>query len=140
MAPAKKPPGKGLVEKRRRILRCLATKVRYLAMCERLGPWTPPPSTREPRPKQTPEEWAAYWERHAPVRKWTPREKPSLAHPVPGPEALSEEDVKAWVAGDPFVRSGLQPATQRAMAFIGTFAPKRILAPEGAARRAGGQG
>ena len=36
-------------------------------------------------------------------------------------QQVSAEQVKAWVAEDPFVRSGLEPKTQGAMAYIETF-------------------
>jgi hypothetical protein len=124
MSPAKKSPGKGLQEKRVRILRCLDAHLRYLTTTAVMEPWVPAAFGHEPRPRQTPDEWATYWERYAPPRYVSPRERPELKYPAPGPEALSEEEVKAWVAADPFVRSGLAPKTQRAMAFIATFAPR----------------
>ena len=124
MAAAKKPPGKGLIERRGRLLRCLEAHIGYLATVETMTPWEPRAFGHEPRPRQTPEEWASRWEAYAPPQYVSPRERPELKYPAPGPEALSEEEVKAWVAEDVFVRSGLRPETQRAMAFIETFAPK----------------
>ena len=121
MTAAKKPPGKGLVEKRARLLRSLDAHVRYLATADTLQPWSPPP--REERPPRPPDP-DPYRMRPA-SHFFTARERPELQHPAPGPEALSEEEVKAWVEGDVFVRSGLSPRTQRAMAFIHAFAPRR---------------
>jgi hypothetical protein len=114
--------GKGLLEKRARLVRLLEGHVRYLATVERMAPWTPSVFGHEPRPRQTPEEWAAHWEWYAPPRYVYPRERPALAHPCPGAEELPEEMVKAWVEGeDAFIRGGLAPKTQRALAFIETF-------------------
>jgi hypothetical protein len=120
-----KPPGKGLIERRVRILRCLDAHIRYLATTATMTPWTPAAFGHEPRPRQTPAEWAAHWERYSPPRYVWPRERPELARPSPGPEALSEEEVKAWVEGDPFVRGGLAPKTARSLCFIETFASRR---------------
>ena len=121
--PAKKAPGKGLQEKRARLVRLLEGHIRYLATVDTLQPWQPNAFGHEPRPRQTPAEWAAYWERYSPPRYVSPRERPELAHPCPGDEALSEEAVKAWVDVDVFVRSGLSAKTQRACAFLASFAP-----------------
>jgi len=123
MPAAKKPPGKGLVEKRARILRSLDAHIRYLATVDTMAPWTPHAFGHEPRPRQTPEEWAAYWERYTPPQYISPRERPELAHPCPGPEAITEKQMKAYVAVDPFVRGGLAPATVRALCYIESFAP-----------------
>lgn len=125
MPTQRKPPGKGLMDKRQRILRSLHARLRYLAMCERLAPWPErPPTVRWRRRRQTSEQWAAYWEGHASTQKWSPRERPSLAHPQPGPDEVPDENVKAWIEQDPFVRGGLSPKTARAMAYIASFAPK----------------
>jgi hypothetical protein len=118
---AKKPPGKGLEEKRGRILRCLEAHMRYLATVERMAPWQPTAFGHEPRPRQTPAEWAAHWERYSPPRYVWPRERPALAHPSPGPDDLPEEDVKAWVEASPFIRGGLSHKTQAALAYIESF-------------------
>lgn len=53
-----------------------------------------------------------------------PRERPELARRCPGPEAVTDAEIAAWVDADPFVRAGLGPQTQRALAFIASFAPK----------------
>ena len=76
--------GKGLTEKRGRILRCLDAHVRFLELDAAMQPWTPSAFGHEPRPRQTPEEWAARWERYAPPRYISPREKPELKYPAPG--------------------------------------------------------
>jgi hypothetical protein len=88
-----------------------------------MTPFTPSAFGHEPRPRQTPEEWAARWERYAPVQYVWPRERPALARPSPGPESITEEAMKEYVGVNPFVRGGLAPATVRALCFIETFAP-----------------
>lgn len=113
--------GKGLVEKRTRLVRLLEKHIAYLAVAEALQPWTPRAFGHEPRPRQTPEEWAARWERYAPPRYVWPRERPELAHPCPGPEDVPEETVKAWIAREPFIRGGLAFKTAQACAYIESF-------------------
>jgi len=109
--------GVGMRDKRARILRCLAAHIGYLATVETMRPWSPP--TRPERPARPPDP-DPYRLRPASAF-FTPREKPELAHPCPGPEALSDEAVKAWVAVEPFVRGGLSYRTQAALAYIETF-------------------
>jgi hypothetical protein len=121
MAAATKPRviGKGLTEKRGASCAALDAHLRYLVTVETMSAWTPPERPERPARPPDPDPYrlrpASYF--------YSAREKPELKYPAPGPEALSEEDVKAWVQGDPFVRGGLAPKTQRAMAFIATFAP-----------------
>ena len=117
---AERKIGKGLQEKRSRILRSLDAHLRYLAMLETLQHWEPPPHVaRPPRPpdpdpyRQRPASWF-----------WSPRDKPELAHPVDGLAEITDAQIAEWIAVDPFVRKGLKPATQRAMAFIETFRPQ----------------
>ncbi len=121
MAAAKKPPGKGLIEKRQRLLRCLDAHVRYLGTVATMAPWTPP--ERQERPPRPPDPFPYRADMRG--RYYSPREKPELAHPCPGPEALSEEEIKMWVEQDIFVRSGLSAPTQRALTFIATFSPAK---------------
>jgi len=121
-----RPPGKGLIEKRTRLLRCLDAHVRYLATVETMTPWEPRAFGHEPRPRQTPAEWAARWEAYAPPQYVSPRERPELAHPCDGLEAITEEQIKTYIAVDPFVRGGLAVATVRALCFIETFRPARL--------------
>ena len=40
-----------------------------------------------------------------------------------GAEAIPSEALAAWVAQDPFTRAGFDPRTQRALAYIESFAP-----------------
>ena len=122
---AKKPPGKGLVEKRARILRCLEAHVRYLATVDSMAPWQPAAFGHEPRPRQTPEEWAAHWERYAPPRYVYPRETPDARASMPGAEGCAEEAGQGVGRGRRLRPRGLAPTTQRAMAWIASFEPKK---------------
>ena len=136
--------GKGLIEKRGRILRCLDAHLRYLATVERMAPWTPSAFGHEPRPRQTPEEWAARWERYAPPRYVYPRERPTLAHPCSGAEELSEEQVKAWVEGDDASSAagsrrrpsgpwrGSPPLSRKGVGVLTLLGRRRALAPRDA--------
>jgi hypothetical protein len=117
--------GKGLLDKRARIVRCLDAHLRYLTMLASLGPFTPPEHTERPPRPPDPDPYRVRPSSHF----WTPREKPALKYPAPGPEALSEEEVKAWVAEDAFIRGGLSMKTARALAFVATFEPARKRAP-----------
>ena len=110
--------GKGLLEKRARILRSLDAHIGYLATVETMAPWEPP--VRAPWP---PRQLPSFHQRHTP-RYVYPRARPELAHPCPGPEAITDDQIKEWLAEDPFVRGGLSPQTARALTFIATFAPK----------------
>lgn len=112
--------GKGLLDKRARILRCLDAHLRYLTVLESMGPFTPPEHTERPPRPPDPDPYRARPADHF----WTPREKPELKYPAPGPEALSEEDVKAWVERHPFVRGGLAHKTQAALTYLETFRGK----------------
>ena len=117
--------GKGLTDKRARILRCLTAHIGYLATVETLRPWRPPERPERPARPPDPDPY-----RLRPASAFfTPREKPALQYPEPGPEAITEEEMKAYVAVDPFVRGGLQPATIKALCYIERFAPT----PKGAA-------
>lgn len=83
-----------------------------------LGPWTPP--VREPYPPR-----ALTSGRQRPLPEYvSPRDRPELSRRCPGPGELSEADVAAWTAVDPFVREGLSYATRAALAYIETFRPR----------------
>jgi hypothetical protein len=92
-----------------------------LAWRQRLGldaalpmPWEGTPLPREPRPPREP------WYRGLPAYV-SPRER-SLHGRTPGPESVTDEEMKAYVAVEPFVRGGLKPATVRALCYISRFA------------------
>jgi hypothetical protein len=120
MAAAKKPPGKGLMEKRGRLVRLLEGHVRYLELAAALVPWAPPERPERPPRPPDPDPYRLRPASHF----YTPREKPELAHPCDGLEAITEEQIKAWVEVDPFVRGGLALATVRGLCFIETFRGK----------------
>lgn len=113
--------GKGLLDKRARILRSLDAHLRWLATVETMAPWTPPERQERTARPPDPDPYRARPASHF----FTPREKPELKYPAPGPEAITEEQMKAYVAADPFVRGGLQPATVRALCHLETFAPRK---------------
>ncbi len=54
-------------------------------------------------------------------RGWPTRRDVQGAKPLP----ITDEQVRAWVAENPFLREGFAPATQKALAFIETFNPAR---------------
>jgi hypothetical protein len=63
--------------------------------------------------------------RALPVARRSVHDDASLRWREPGPESVSDAERDAWVSGDPFVREGLSMSTQRAMAYITRFAPRR---------------
>jgi hypothetical protein len=114
---AKKPPGKGLLEKRGRILRSLDAHLRYLTTVDTMTTWSPPERQERPPRPPDPDPYRQLPASHY----YSPRERPELAHPSPGPEDMPEDAVKEWTAIDPFVRGGLSYRTQQALAYIETF-------------------
>ncbi len=119
---AERKIGKGLIAKREKILRSLASHIHYLKTCERSGPWTPTAFGHEPRPQQTREEHEAYWQMHAPVQYLSAGERPGLHHRYDGLAEVTDAQMAAYVASAPFVRGGLRPATVRALVFLESFA------------------
>ncbi len=119
---AERKIGKGLTEKRVRILRSLASHIHYLKTCEGSGPWTPTAFGHEPRPQQTRAEWEDYWARRGPVQYVSARERPGLHKRYDGLAEVTEEQMAAYVAVNPFVREGLRPATVRSLVFLESFA------------------
>ena len=53
------------------------------------------------------------------------RERPELKYPLPGHEAVTDEEIKRWLEADPFVRSGLAHRTQQALVYLESFKPTR---------------
>jgi hypothetical protein len=86
-----------------------------LALLRTLEPWIPPPA-----PPHPPLPYGGSGRTRAlPAYRWP------LGQTTPGPEAITDAQRAAWVAVHPFVRGGLQERTQRALAYIDTFARKR---------------
>jgi hypothetical protein len=108
--------GPGRIAWRARFVKLLAGHVRWLELATTLQPWTP-----EPRAPYPPMPYGGSGrQRYLPQYAY-PRERPALAHPTPGPEAITDEALAEWIAADEFVRSGLQPKTARALMFIESF-------------------
>ena len=92
----------------------------HKALLATLRPWTPPPMPERPaRPL------GGSGRMRALPQYVTPMERPGAGVPCLGAAGLTQAEVDAWIAVDPFVRSGMRPATQRALAWIETFKPKR---------------
>lgn len=113
--------GVGLRDKRARIVRSLDAHLRWLTVVESMGEFVPPERAERPPRPADPFPYRADMR----GRKWSPREKPAIAYPLPGAEAITEETMKAYIAVDPFIRGGLREATVRALCYLESFAPAR---------------
>lgn len=89
-----------------------ATLERLLALRDDIVDWDIPRAPRAPSSDP---------HRRWPVAKLSPRERPELGRPLP---ELDDDAVTDWVRANPIIRGGFRPATQRALAFLDTFAPK----------------
>ncbi len=118
---ASRQPSKALVAKRERIVRSLHAHIQWLEVCATLAPWPNITRAWDGRPKQTWEEWEAYWERHAPAQYVSPREKPGLHRRYDGLAEVTEAQVAAYVATHPELNPAAAPATVRSLVFLKSF-------------------
>ena len=121
MPPRARLVGVGLRDKRARLLRSLDAHLRWLRVAETLAPWVPP--SRAERPPRPPDLFPYRADMRG--RKWSPRERPELARPGPGPEAISDEQIAAYVGTHPELNPAAALATVRALTFIETFRPSQ---------------
>ena len=80
------------------------------ALLDAVRPWTPPPETQHRHTAICP--WPV---RDDPYRTWT------YVRPGAPEDPVTDAERAAWVEEDPFIRAGLRPQTQAALAYITRF-------------------